>query len=1285
MSANKIGKSFKLYGAAYAQQQVREARDEEERKEVLEQLLDGVEEQGDDEFYGWQGYRVDVKDGSSLFEIYNPGRLFWKKLYNNANLESELRRQRAIGIDLVRVNGRGGIELFRDHSAVWQEVDVDRILPTSYLYKNILLLGEIAAKAGGYIYDAGSVDIDQWLKFRNLPVPQTKAQTLNLIDYLRFDPPVDALGNYWAQLDPVDDALLGLSVEHCQAIRRATAQLLAPGEKLLDVLHLKTAQVAVTQNNASNWTHHVLAHPFAKGLARAYLEKLQWLGSQPGETAADSDLSQLLVTALLLDIDPTIGTVQSRKAIGGQELYAPNNASRHPSAVCSDLRTFFSGKKWVSPALAPVAVHLLLAGVAPELQVKGIPSSLMMGSTEWMNFSRAVKLVESIRPGAARILTYAEITAYAELEPLTEAHTKLRDLTMIDPIVDWALINGVVTSAELASQAKETTERAILRFQAFADGFLMPTKALPSRRLIAKEAIEDAAPLCDFVDDKVLYQRPGLDKSPSAASMVDLHMSGDLVGGEWDRRAVFPDQVYSKTPSLHAGVTNYKPVQYHDPSVKSIYEEFPRLRRLRSVKEELERQVRTYLESINRPLVATVKHALSQMPCDDLQMFMNGKVTLFTFREDASYIHTEKYSALFIPSYTSKSNVETRESRDAVTGRFGLLLCASEGGKTTSYELFTMRGELKKNNWLGNYLGKTGYFDEPARIDFNGNPKALKKPVLKEHLKIDVHKYLHGESSTEGRGDGRAVPEKLAELQAAANSQRLENSAYRNFSNPGVSRLAEFIVSSHPLVKFDELLAAASEQTELEKEREKGEKIATYIIDLVVPFKKCIEDIASGEHNRVADGIYGCMMDAISLGGAFFGAGAKVLSISSKSISAANKAARVAKLVVTSSVSLFNPVDGVPTALYGLGKFVHNGALRFSKSTLELLGLAKSQLDTLHGVTKGPSLIRAADTLSTGHGTWRPISTSTRTLTVLAGRKNFQWYALDRRGRPWGPKLSNFNLVTAGRFPHAAKTMPLSYTKKFVEQSLPRMQIKVDNALTVMTGSRHKSARESLIKMLLGNNSSEAVSTTVDILRLIRADIAGLSMSNILLDENKHTNSIAEFDLDAYQQWKKARGQTSTAFIKICTPSINRQFIENAFNHDVVVDGLIHELFHATAQNNDVGYAVDIGRAAAGGQQLDVTALLNLALGRLPTGESANVYHPSSKALANADSLSVLTALLSQMTSDPTVFESNVQALRAGVAGSGGGTIAGPVVIRLNTAPTPDLSESLLAPGWKRL
>jgi hypothetical protein len=1235
----------------------------------LELLKEALENQSEEELFTWQGYEFGLEEGSSLYEIHMPGRVIWHKLAENLFVFDALRENRPKDSDSIRVTANGTIELYKDASQRWEEIDVNAHELTGVPGK-LRDLGDIAKQAGGFIVAIDCVDVDQWLRFHDLHVPTDAAQTKNMIDVFEFDPVVDDLGNYWSQLVADDQSLAVLSAEQRAAIRQATVKLVGANERLLDKLYRETGRAVLTHDAAERIVQ-LVKHPVAQACARTLLEELDWFGAQSGQDASAQDLAQLLITAILLELDPFIGSAQIRKSIAGLNLYAPTNVERHSSVVRKELETVLHTKGWVNPVLAPLASHLLLAEIAPEFLVKGVPSSLMMGSVGWVSFCRGVVLAEAVRKGASRVMTYAQIMAYADLEPVSEPLKHLRDLAMIDPIVDWALINDVVTTPELTQAEKETTERAITVFQEYAENFTHLARvyacSIPSREDIARAAVNKAAPDCDFLEEKIIYQQPGLYASPTAMSMVELHMSGDLVTGNWDLRAVFPDNHISTMPDLNAAITGYKRPTFYDPSIVSIYSRYPNLRRLAPNDHEFHLQLRNYLGNLNSAVATNVKLALSHMLPFDLETFLKGKITFFTLRSAV----VETSSMPLGGPLRRETDYETQQNKDAVTGRFGIVMYASHGSTFACYELFTLRGELRRNITLGALITRAGKLQGAARTDFNGDLNAKVAPMPPESLPITLHEYTYGFSEADS-ANNMAIIEKLGELPAPATSTLRQQSIFKNFDNPQIIRIAEFIVNNRPIITFDEFKDVATVPTKLERQRTKGEETANYIVDLVVPFKKCIEDLSSGEHDKVVDGIYGCVMDAIALGGAFVGAGAKALSISSKAISLTSKAARLTKLAFATSVSIFNPVDGVPTALFGVGKLVHKGALRFNRQAQEVLGLAQSQLRKLNGSHKTYDLVRAAKSAdTTGQGTWRPLGATGETFIVVAARNNLQWYALDRLGKPWGPKLSNFTFTAPVRLPRSVKTLPVSYTRQFIEQSLPLARTKIDNAINVLTRHDFTKERDAIIKVLMGNNSSDAFERLLNYLRLVRADFAGLSISNIFLDPLKDTHHIAAFDPNAFQQWKGATDKSATTFIEIYTPNINRRFIGLGFNHDVVADDLIHELFHGTSQTDDVSYASDAGRNGERGQLLDVAALLNLASGRLPVTDEGRACHASSKAFENADSLAVTTSLLSQLYTDKGSYELNMSTLRGALEANPGSAIDEPVLITLNNSIAP--------------
>ena len=157
-------------------------------------------------------------------------------------------------------------------------------------------------------------------------------------------------------------------------------------------------------------------------------------------------------------------------------------------------------------------------------------------------------------------------------------------------------------------------------------------------------------------------------------------------------------------------------------------------------------------------------------------------------------------------------------------------------------------------------------------------------------------------------------------------------------------------------------------------------------------------------------------------------------------------------------------------------------------------------------------------------------------------------------------------------------------------------------------------------------------------------------------------------------------GNPTRSSLKSIPPNLNRHFIGLGFNHDVVADDLIDELFHGPAQIGDVAYARDAG-SVGGGQSLDVASLLNLASGQLAVTDEGNARHASSKAFENADSLAVVTSLLSQLYTDEGGFDRNMSLLRNTLEANPDSAIVDPVLITLNNPVTAQRLAWLGRPG----
>ncbi|WP_147304404.1 hypothetical protein VY732_13190 [Pseudomonas sp. ZY71] len=1252
MSDKARSKLFWSSAVALSEWKYRSEADAVERQWVLARLEEALTRYTDDQKINWYAHEVELQPGSSLYEIYNPGRLVLNELLVTGPVIGALGREEARDHDgLIRVTSDGKMEVRAVRG--WVDLVAARHFEYSQPTRSTLkLITDVAEVAGGYIWPDNDITLDQWFRFHDINMPENKAKVRELIALFKFDPPVSGPGNYWEHFQTEDQTLVVLSEDQLSAIRNATSKLM-PGRKLLSALYNVTGRAAVTHDSAAQLITEFVNHPIAQTLAGDYLKELGWFGVNQGQTVSADILRQLLMTAILLDLDPSIGHGVKRNRVVGFDLYAPGNLDRHPSVVREELTTLLRTRQWVDIGLEPVVAHLLLARNAPEFLVREIPSSITLGSIGWISFCRAVMLVESVKAGATRVMTYAQVMVYGELQPVSESQKHKYDLAMIDPIVDWALINQIVTTAELEQAEETSTRRAVEAFEQHSEKFAQIARAfstpLPDRAKIARAALKIAAPGCDTLDEKALSEQGG----QQVMSMVDLHQSGDLFTGQWDRRTV-----RLVTNGIPLPVINY------NPSGVSVYKRYPDLLKLASCDEEMDRQLAVHFNDLNSAMLSTVKLALAQMPEADLRVFMNADIHFLTVRESAVYHKTRRLSG----PLKIDLDQETRQSRDAATGRFGIVMYASNENGDICYELFTSRGETRRNDALAVFIKREQKLQQRSRMSASGDVTFPLSITATQRLPLDVKRYTHATAEDSSITSSMAIIDNFGTLKESQTPSTPKTGFYRKFNDPNIERIAEFLVKNRPYLNKNELREIVRIPTPLELSREEGDRLLTYFIDLLVPFKKCIEDIASGEHDKVVDGIYGCLMDGIGLVGTVAGASSKVLSISAKAISTTSKAARFTRLAFTSAIGLFNPLDGVPSGIQVGGKLVHKGLLRFNKNSHELLAKANSQLHKLSGRRQSYDLISASESAHLGVGHWQPRGTTGNILTVLAARSGNKWYALNRRGNLWGKPLTGFAYQAPLQLPYSPKTLPASYTRNFIEKSLPRARAKIDNAIEVISRHEFKRDGDLLMKALFGNTSQTATTRLVNYLRLIRFDFAGFSMSNTLLNAFKHNETIASFDVNNYKRWKSASSSDAAdiAFVEIYTQNLNKHFVNLGFNHDVVADDLIHELFHGSAQTADVGYATDTEHQSNTGQRLDVAQLLNLASGNLAVADSIASYHAVSEAFENADSLAVATSLLSQMATDRATFDRNMTIIRDALDVSAGRAIVQPVVITLN-------------------
>jgi hypothetical protein len=102
----------------------------------------------------------------------------------------------------------------------------------------------------------------------------------------------------------------------------------------------------------------------------------------------------------------------------------------------------------VSPELAPVAAHLLLARAAPELLVQNIPNDVSYGSTAWVAFKAAVARIETYSPGATADMTFAQVFAQDAKDPITDFGQAIQEGTSRLALIEWGKLHGTLPPRE---------------------------------------------------------------------------------------------------------------------------------------------------------------------------------------------------------------------------------------------------------------------------------------------------------------------------------------------------------------------------------------------------------------------------------------------------------------------------------------------------------------------------------------------------------------------------------------------------------------------------------------------------------------------------------------------------------------------------------------------------------------------------------------------------------------------------------------------------------------------
>ncbi|WP_238704401.1 hypothetical protein [Pseudomonas sp. RU47] len=1246
--------------------------DHAERLEVLHKLKQRQDTTSPSQAISLAGATLTLESGSTLERALQPGRKMLQRLCGQEAFKKLTATLKLPDDSHFAVTAKG--EIHASYSGKTLEfANAFKLAPS--LKDDFLTLVEMAELAGGSISLAEQIELEQWLKFHDFLIPQTAAECSRLTTFMELPPPVAPLaGNYWEMIRSGVENAVTLSADQRNEFRRLITSYLK-GQSLLEQLSYSIfgrPSTPIKRSEAEQILEKLVSSPIALRWARAYVRDLGWYGAQENQPQSDESLKQMILTSLLLDLHPRIGEGEPRNQVAGFDLYAVEHLELSFADVHSAFEKHLVQHHRITERNAALAAHLLLAEAAPEFLVKDLPATLALGTPQWVEFCRIVAVQETIAPGSTRSMTYTRLHQLSKPGPVSGFGKTLDALAAGDAVIDWAVLNKIITPDDIAKSIPGALEKASTAYARVAATLAETAdtlgRPLPTRRSVSLDILKQVAKGCSYLEHDVMYQKNNVvwvDAYGDRAllSPVELHMSNDLATREWEVK-----------------------------NGESIYTAFPRmLPNLIAPDGEFHRQFnRDYLKHM-KAMGTHLKHAFCTMPMADRTRLLKGKVTVFSLRPSVAKLQTPTgvstnplSSTLYsILGSTSRKPTESHKEIQESKGRYGVVLCCEFEGRMTCYELFTLHGTCRENPQLAALIEKENLLSTSVRSDATG----YSLPATVHPLPTNIECYTHGvppgliEISS-------GVIDKIGQLQASSPPEEIKG-YYQSFYSTEFDSLANFVLKHRPIATYDELVRECWGQTRLEAVRAKREADLDTFLNFVVPFKSCIEDLSSDDVERQVQGAGACALEAAMTILLVVGAVAQVISIVAKTMTVATKASALAKVGLGLVNNVFNPLDGVPDLLFKGGKLLRKG---FNKGFAELenvLSDARKWSGTTHqrhlAATIDPDTIRLAD--------WRPAQASEDLVQVWATRHNDEWFALNLRGEAWGPALNNIKPREKFSFLRLFKRKtPWSYTKAYLKRATPLAQNKLDNTIQLLSDFENDDIR-SVFKYVFGTDSKVAINYVSKNLRAMHKDL-GLLGPHHMSFRQRNANALAAMKTTTYGNWKASveagtqLDDSLTKFLAIYPDKLDEWYQVAKYDDARMGDVLVHEMSHGAPGTLDFYYgAVQAGVTPA---EYDAVGLMDFAR-NAHRADPGNLYNPhygfvepsgfkefketinswpefvrDHPALINAESYAVAVSLIDQYRTHPATFVFNLATLRHAIDSTEAGEfLKGPLLLNL--------------------
>ncbi|MGF6209035.1 hypothetical protein [Pseudomonas frederiksbergensis] len=782
------------------------------------------------------------------------------------------------------------------------------------------LLANMAKLSGGWITTGNKIVVSQWLRFHDLSLPATEQDAKGLIDLLNFmilpEPP--RFGNYWQLLDTPEDSPFRLTENNRAIIRKVNHS--SSGGKTTLVAHLgKHLPVEIKSAGLPTSPEYRLQRLIeitvgASEQGQAYFDALGWFTDTTQPKPSPVLIEQLLIAAMLLDLDPALDSANTTFA--GFNLYSAEYLLLQPSAVRKRLEDHLYDRFALDRTFAPLVAELVLGGMAPEYLVRGVPAELQLGTPGWVVLSQAVHLVESLVPGASRAMSYEHLLGFGQVSGLTPQLQALHTTQAVDPIITWALMNGLITREADGSLGQAAVKRGVEQYNqyvgALSGAISQISQPIPSRKALALKELRSIVP--DSVSSERLVKHRGSGGGAGRqVSVLDLYIGEELHTQDWGRTRG-----------------------------ANIYQQYPGLTALYPVANLYEEAIHNHYNQMTAGLAVNIKYAFSQMEEGHRKFIEQGRLAIYQ-------INKIKYYTNYRPSAGNVITTppqQTKPEEDAA--RHGLIIFAVIGPLIRCYELFPMRLECRfRQDFSTTVASKliSHWIDE----NYSERELLLKAP-------IDLDAYVKNIAPRDGIHSDVYLT-RIADLEESGHPTQSTN-PIRYFNSERLDTISHLVARNTPIFTEKELTQIGLDQTERERAIEKTDAVFNVILNLIIPFKECVEELSSGVAERQRNALFGCVTDVLVVAVAFAAIPLKVAGTAAKGASLTSKLLTASRVGAQTVVSLFNPLDGIPQLLKGGAKLIGRGALKVGHFAASSAHVARQQLRYLTGANSY-DLIRA--------------------------------------------------------------------------------------------------------------------------------------------------------------------------------------------------------------------------------------------------------------------------------------------------------------------------------------